>query len=114
MESAFEDANVHGYQRLTASMTNDPKDRHVLAAAVRSGAHAIITHNVRHFPPASVKPYDVDVLTPDEFLVHQFHLDGELLVERLAAQAAAHGIALQSLLDRLRVHAPNCIKLLRV
>ena len=27
MESAFEDANVPGYERLTASMTNDPKDR---------------------------------------------------------------------------------------
>lgn len=77
MESAFEDANVPGYERLTASMTNDPKDRHVLAAAVRSGAHAIITHNVRHFQPASVKPYDVDVLTPDDFLVHQFHLNRE-------------------------------------
>jgi predicted nucleic acid-binding protein len=113
MESAFEDANVTGYERLAASMTNDPKDRHVLAAAVRSGAHAIITHNVRHFPPASVKPYHIDVLTPDDFLVHQFHLNSELLVEKLAAQAAARGIALQSLLDRLRVHAPHCIKLLR-
>jgi hypothetical protein len=69
---------------------------------------------VRHFLPASLKPYDVDVLTPDDFLVHQFHLNCELLLERLAAQAAARGIALQSLLDRLRVHAPNCIKLLRV
>src|ERR1035441_1613114 len=82
MESAFQDANVNGYERLTASMTNDPKDRHVLAAAVRSGAHAIITHNVRHFPPESVMPYDIDVLTPDDFLVHQFHLNSELLVDR--------------------------------
>jgi predicted nucleic acid-binding protein len=113
MASAFEDANVPGYERLTASMTNDPKDRHVLAVAVRSGAHAIVTHNVRHFQPASVKPYDVDVLTPDDFLVHQFHLNRELLVEKLAAQAAARGVTLQSLLDRLRSHAPNCIKLLR-
>ena len=48
METAFEDARVTGYECLVASMTNDPKDRHVLAAAVRCGAHAIITDNVRH------------------------------------------------------------------
>jgi hypothetical protein len=41
-------------------------------------------------------------------------LNSELLVEKLAAQAAARGVALQSLFDRLRVHAPNCIKLLRM
>src|ERR1035437_676373 len=113
MESAFEDANVPDYECLAASMTNDPKDRHVLAAAVRCGAHAIITDNVRHFPPASLKPYDVDVLTPDDFLVQQFHLNCDLLVEKLAAQAAARGVALQSLLDRLQRHAPNCINLMR-
>ena len=113
MENAFEGASVTGYQRLAASMTNDSKDRHVLAAAVRSGAHAIITNNVRHFPPASLKPYDVDILTPDDFLVHQFHLNSELLIEKLVAQAAVRGVGLQSLLDRLQKHAPNCITLLR-
>jgi hypothetical protein len=41
METAFEDAKVTGYECLVTSMTNDPKDRHVLAAAVRCGAHAI-------------------------------------------------------------------------
>lgn len=86
MESAFEDASVAGYEYLAASMRNNPKDRHVLAAAVRCGAHAIITDNVRHFPPSSVKPYDVDVLTPDAFLVHQFHLNSELLIEKLVAR----------------------------
>jgi predicted nucleic acid-binding protein len=50
METAFEDAKVNGHECLVSSMTNDPKDRHVLAAAVRCGAHAIITDNVRHFP----------------------------------------------------------------
>lgn len=113
MENAFEDANVSDYGSLSVSMTNDHKDRHVLAAAVRCGAHAIITDNLRHFPPASVRPYDVDVLTPDAFLVHQFHLNRELLAEKLTAQAAARGVALKSLLDRLQGRAPNCIKLLR-
>ncbi len=107
METAFEEAKVTGYECLVASMTNDPKDRHVLAAAIRGGAHAIITHNVRHFPPASVTPYDVEVLTPDDFLIHQFHLNPELLIERMASQAAARGIDFDCLITRLRKSAPK-------
>jgi hypothetical protein len=113
MDTAFEDAKVSGYECLVASMMNDSKDRHVLAAAVRGGAHAIITDNVRHFPPASVKPYDIEVLAPDDFLIHQLHLNEELLLEKLTAQAAARGIGLDPLIDRLQRHAPNCVRLLR-
>jgi hypothetical protein len=64
MQCAFEDACVTGYADLVASMTNDKKDRHVLAAAVRAGAHAILKENVKHFPAKSVEPYAIDVLTP--------------------------------------------------
>lgn len=113
MDTAFDDAKVTGYEDLVGFMTNDSKDRHVLAAAVRCGAHAIITANVRHFTPASVTPYDIDVVTPDDFLVHQFHLNEELLREKLAAQAFARGVGLAALLDGLQRHAPNCVKLLR-
>ena len=112
METAFEDAKVTGHECLVASMTTDPKDRHVLAAAVRCGAHAIVTGNVRHFPPESVKSYDLDVLTPDEFLVHQFHLDWELLAEKLAAQATVRGVSLEDLLVRLSKWAPRAVALL--
>ncbi len=62
METAFAEAKVTGYECLLASMTNDPKDRHVLAAAVRCGAHAIVTDNVKHFPPESVAPYDIVII----------------------------------------------------
>jgi hypothetical protein len=94
-------------------MTNDPKDRHVLAAAVRCEAHAIITDNVKHFRPESARPYDLDILTPDDFLVHQFHFNDELLMEKLAAQAAARKISMDGLLDKLQRFVPSCVKLLR-
>jgi broad specificity polyphosphatase/5'/3'-nucleotidase SurE len=106
MESAFEDANVTGYESLAVSMTNDPKDRHVLAAAVRC-AHAIVTSNVKHFPTESVKPYNVNVLTPDEFLMHQFHLNQELLMEKIGQQARARGVSTYDLLRRLGGQAPG-------
>jgi hypothetical protein len=82
-------------------MTNDEKDRHVLAAAVRAGAHAILTENGKHFPAKSVEPYDIDVLTPDRFLAHQFHLNPELLEEKLCGQAKARGIPYDGLVHRL-------------
>jgi predicted nucleic acid-binding protein len=113
MDTAFDDAKVTGHDDLVGSMTNDPKDRHVLAAAVRGGAHAIITANIRHFPPPSLLPYDVAAITPDDFLIHQFHLNEELLREKLAAQASSRGVELPALLDRLQRHAPNCTRLLR-
>lgn len=101
MEAAFEDARVTGYEDLTGSMTNEPKDRHVLAAAVRCGAHAIVTENAKHFSPESRAPYDVDLLTPDDFLIRQFHLNQELLLEKLQDQAAARQIPLAALLTVL-------------
>ena len=107
METAFEEARVTGYECLVTSITNDPKDRHVLAAAVRCGAHAIVTDNVKHFPPESVKAYDIDVVTPDEFLVSQFHLSQELLLGKLQNQASARNISLGELLAALGKRAPK-------
>ncbi|GGL41861.1 PIN domain-containing protein [Planomonospora parontospora] len=48
MNAAFESAMVTGYERLIAEMTNHPKDRHVLAAAVHADADAdlIITFDL--------------------------------------------------------------------
>ena len=71
MREQFEDAEVTCYEGLIPSMTNHEKDRHVLAAAVHCGADAIVTGNTRHFPSEAVSAYSLEVLTPDEFLVHQ-------------------------------------------
>lgn len=113
MSAAFEDALITGYEALIPTMTNDPKDRHVLAAAVRCKAHAIVTDNRKHFPNDAVDPYDIDVLTPDEFLVHQFHLNRELLEEKLHGQAAARGVEYTAILDKLAKPAPTLVTLLR-
>ena len=43
MSRHFPDATVTGYEHLIGSMENDPKDRHVLAAAVRGGAEVLVT-----------------------------------------------------------------------
>jgi len=52
MDLAFRGAIVRGYEIVAASMTNDRKDRHVLAATVVSEAQLIATANVT--PPKSM------------------------------------------------------------
>ncbi|QHC57644.1 PIN domain-containing protein [Rathayibacter sp. VKM Ac-2760] len=74
MERCFADAMVTGYDDLVPTMTNDEKDRHVLAAAVRGGAEVLVTFNTKDFPPGSVEPFDLEILHPDVFLLDQLDL----------------------------------------
>jgi predicted nucleic acid-binding protein len=60
---------VDGYEDLIPAMTNDPKDRHVLAAAVHARADTIVTSNTKDFPPQSREKYGIELHTPDEFLL---------------------------------------------
>jgi len=47
MTNAFPDAMVSGWERLEPDMTTDPKDRHVLAAAVwRSSGRSMVVRTV--------------------------------------------------------------------
>ena len=48
MEHAFPEAEVTGYESLVAGMQNDPKDRHVAAAALKAGAQ-VATQSDRYF-----------------------------------------------------------------
>lgn len=111
MQAMFEDAEVVGYQCLMSSMANDPGDRHVLAAAVRAGAHAIVTDNVRHFPSHALEPYGLELMTADEFLVNQFHLEADAVIEKLEAQATKLRTDIPQLLDRLARSASSFSKL---
>ena len=51
MEAHFPEAMVTGYQGRMGRLRNDPKDRHVVAAALKSGAQFIVTFNLRDFRP---------------------------------------------------------------
>jgi len=104
MRRAFPDAEVRGYENLVETMTCDLKDRHVLAAAVRSDAAVLVTFNTDDFPDTSTAAYDITVVHPDDFLLDQLDLYPGHTVAALRDQArnyAAPAMSIEDLLGRL-------------
>jgi hypothetical protein len=91
MRRAFPAAEVpaNPIARLEPHMTNQAKDRHVLAAAVASPAEAVVTFNLRHFAVDACDPHDIEALHPDQFLVGLYDLDPWRVRAEISAQAAA-------------------------
>lgn len=90
MNEAFPDALVTGYDALIADVTNHPKDRHVLAAAVRGGAEALVTENFRDFPPEAVRGHNIEVVSQDTFLLDQLDLCPADVIEALRRQVSRY------------------------
>jgi predicted nucleic acid-binding protein len=93
MRRHFPEAMVSGYEDLIDQMDNDPKDRHVLAAAVVAGAEFIVTANLRDFPPRALQPRAVEALHPDDFLCDLYDAAPDQVVEVIIRQAEATGKA---------------------
>jgi predicted nucleic acid-binding protein len=83
VESAFPEAMVTGEESLLAACSNHEKDRHVLATAIRGHAELIVTSNLRHFPSDSLKPWDVNVCHPGDYLIMLYSLNAGVVVARL-------------------------------
>ncbi len=86
MRAAFPFAAVDNYEVLMSAMTNHPKDRHVLAAAVRGGAAFIVTANLKDFPTDALARYDIEAIHPDDFLQDQLDLDPDRTIRCIAQQ----------------------------
>src|SRR5262249_38806633 len=71
----FPEAWVEGFEPLVEAMTNNAKDRHLLAAAVRAQADLIVTYNRRHFSAASLQTWEIEVQAPSAFLRGLYDLD---------------------------------------
>lgn len=84
------DCLVTGYEGLVDNLTlPDPNDRHVLAAAIRAGAQAIVTFNLADFPEDRLAPYDLEALHPDDFVMSAIDLGAGSVIKVVSEQAAA-------------------------
>jgi hypothetical protein len=90
MNQAVPDCLVTGYEDLIPGLDlPDDNDRHVLAAAIRASAQAIITFNLKDFPDDQLFPYGIEALHPDEFVESQFELNQSLVVQAAKQHRAA-------------------------
>jgi predicted nucleic acid-binding protein len=87
MDTRFPNGLVRGYESIVSTLgLPDPKDRHVLAAAIHAKAEYIVTFNLRDFPKTVLHPYGIEAVSPDE------------LVLRLIQQIPSH------ILDAVKIH----------
>lgn len=79
---AFPDALVTNYNRLISGLTlPDPKDCHVLAAAIKTNANVIVTNNIKDFPKDYLSSYGLSAKTADDFLTDIIDLNPEQAIK---------------------------------
>lgn len=85
MDSHVRDALVTGYEYLIPGLDlPDPDDRHVLAAAIRSGSSLIVTFNQRDFPAHALMAHDIEAMHPDDFIADLYDLNPSKVLKAAA------------------------------
>jgi predicted nucleic acid-binding protein len=70
MDIHFPDSLVRGYESITPTLQlPDPKDCHVLAAAIHAKAEYIVTFNLKDFPQTILAVYNIEAVLPDDFVL---------------------------------------------
>lgn len=77
MDARVREPKVENYEGLIPQLSDlpDPNDAHVLAAAIKAGADAIVTFNLKDFPSSVIAKYHIEVIHPDDFIQYQIDLD---------------------------------------
>lgn len=116
MNEAFPEAMVPVPSELLRSVEciPDENDRHVLAAAIMARANTIVTQNTKHFPKACLEKFGVLCQTADDFLIHQYHLCPQLILDKLDDQGAGISQDRAYVVTSLKASAAGFCKLLEV
>lgn len=80
----------------------DPGDDHVLNAAVFGQADYILTDNVKDFPISSLRPYNVNVMTPDSlfaFFAKEHWILFKKIVIRINSKLSNPSLSVNEMLD---------------
>lgn len=84
VKESFPEAMITGYQDFIPLMTNDEKDRHVLAAAVREKINLIITFNLKDFKEEDLAKWDVEAMHPQDYLLTLYAMKPGRVMMKLA------------------------------
>lgn len=106
---AENDAFVGDYETLIPTLTNDVKDRHVLAVAVKAQAATIVTFNLKDFQADALAPHGVVAEHPDVFLCRLYGDNRDALGSIVHEQSASlHNppMSVDEVLNTLAQHVP--------
>jgi hypothetical protein len=79
---AFPDALVENYKSLIEGLTlPDEKDRHVLAAAIKTNANVIVTNNLKDFPKEYLATFGLKAKGVDDFITDIIDLYQESAIQ---------------------------------
>lgn len=84
------DCLVYNHETLIPALElPDSNDRHVLAAAIKSGAQVIVTSNLKDFPKSALEQWKIEAQSPDRFVLHVLELAPARVVAAIQQQADA-------------------------
>ncbi|MDT0606008.1 PIN domain-containing protein [Croceitalea rosinachiae] len=79
---AFPDALVTNYEPLIETLElPDSKDRHVMAAAIKTNANVIVTNNLKDFPKEYLSRFGLSAKSADDFITDIIDLNHEKAVQ---------------------------------
>ena len=117
MQEVFPRATVHRrvYNRHLSALqdaTNDPDDRHVVAAAVSSRASIIVTENLRDFREEALAALGIRLTSADTFMTELFEHQPTAVLRVVEQQQKGYRhppLSMDELLNRLAVNVPNFV-----
>ncbi|MBL6430110.1 MAG: PIN domain-containing protein [Maritimibacter sp.] len=105
IEAAFPEAIVSGYEVFEGKLDlPDPKDNHVLAAAISTSAQVIVTDNLADFPAEVLTRHAIDAISADDFIADTIELDPSeaiLALRRMRERFANPAIDVPALIHKL-------------
>jgi len=99
IQEGFPDALQTDLEPEIAQCTNDPKDQHVVAAAIKAEARVIVTFNKKHFHPEHLEKWGIVAMNPNDFLLKLYEQTPDAVWEHLKLAASEKEIELGELLE---------------
>lgn len=107
LRTYFPESMVRDFEPLLPYCTNDPKDRHVLACAIKAKAGIILTYNLCDFQPEALAPHGVVALHPQDFLIKLRKYDVSRVNQVVRGIAIRRGISKEQVFSKLQPYLPG-------
>lgn len=106
-QMAFPEAMVSVFESYIDRCTNDPKDRHILAAEIHAKAECIVTMNAKHYKKADLSAWGITATHPGEYLKSLYDLAAGVVVSVLNQMTEIRKKVLIAMLSRLSAGIPD-------